>query len=422
MLGKLWGKRGARTILLAMLLAGLGSASVEAGGYISEGLEEPAQGGRQVLMYLEEEEAHIPSEFGRIYVNKDSRTMVPIRFISESLGHEVEWDGKARTVVIDNGDIKMPIGSRKPFVNGETKTMDTEAVLVGQRTYVPLRFISENLGYEVLYGRDNSLNAVFIYKDTKPSEAILRAYINNVVDLDRWKLSKDGGESQESLENNLSKDEWASKYKDFLAEDSRRLEIYLPDSKGYRSVRKFYQKKDASHWDVEYIDFVNLLGKSNPQMVIYNTGIYSYDSKMYIYDIVDGKVDLVYSFITKLTRNGPEEDISLMKSYISNDYKSLYFTGFDEEDKPSLFQVAYKDNLGNFQIEKKREIRKDDVYSDYSKASGLDIFTNYKKDRYPTKFPVNIIDIYDLSRPKQEPYIYIYVDDKSVDNLISNYK
>lgn len=243
MLGKLWRKRGARTILLAMLLAGLGSVSVEAGGYISEGLEEPAQGGRQVLMYLEEEEAHIPSEFGRIYVNKDSRTMVPIRFISESLGHEVEWDRESKKVLIDKGDIEMTLNSREALVKGQAQTMDTELVLIGGRTYVPLRFISENLGYEILYGRNDYKDAIFIYKDTKPSEAILRAYINKVVNIDTWKLVKETG-----IVDNVKE---GGRWKPILGKYTHRFPGYIIEDDGLGPDREFRIEKVSGKWPNE---------------------------------------------------------------------------------------------------------------------------------------------------------------------------
>jgi hypothetical protein len=76
---------------------------------------------------------------------ESGRTLVPVRFIAEALGHKVDWIQETRTVTIDDGEILLPIGSTTATVNGETVTLDVPAKLLESRTYVPLRFISENL-------------------------------------------------------------------------------------------------------------------------------------------------------------------------------------------------------------------------------------------------------------------------------------
>lgn len=82
---------------------------------------------------------------------QDSRTMVPIRFVAEALGAEVDADEKG-VVTIERGGvvIKHKIGTNNLTANGVTKTFDARSVLTKQfRTMVPLRFISEALGAEV---------------------------------------------------------------------------------------------------------------------------------------------------------------------------------------------------------------------------------------------------------------------------------
>ncbi len=84
---------------------------------------------------------------------ENGRTMVPIRVISENFGAEVLWNGEEKSVTIKNGsaEIKLVIDSATAFVNGEEKTLDSSAVISNGRTMVPLRFISEALGKEVEY-------------------------------------------------------------------------------------------------------------------------------------------------------------------------------------------------------------------------------------------------------------------------------
>lgn len=78
-------------------------------------------------------------------VIKNSRTLVPVRFIAEALGYEVEWDEKVNAAVIDHGRIVMYIGTNHAIIDGKHKTLDVKSELIGDRTMVPLRVIAETL-------------------------------------------------------------------------------------------------------------------------------------------------------------------------------------------------------------------------------------------------------------------------------------
>jgi hypothetical protein len=83
-----------------------------------------------------------------------NRTMVPIRFISEDLGVEVIWVGENKQVILKdpNNIIILTIDSDKVLVNNREKNLDCPAeILPPGRTFVPLRFVSENLGAKVFY-------------------------------------------------------------------------------------------------------------------------------------------------------------------------------------------------------------------------------------------------------------------------------
>ena len=99
----------------------------------------------------------------------DNRTMVPIRALTESFGAKVDYDNDAKTVTIVDGDttIVMTIGETTYTVNGEEKTMDVAPVIgSSDRTYVPVRFVAEALGYEVtaLYAADGTTSSVVFQK------------------------------------------------------------------------------------------------------------------------------------------------------------------------------------------------------------------------------------------------------------------
>jgi spore germination protein len=78
------------------------------------------------------------------------RTMVPIRFVieDEALKGQVYWDGKQNKVAMDvqGKYIEFFIGDRKARVDGQDKYFDTAPYIFEDRTYIPLRFLAENLG------------------------------------------------------------------------------------------------------------------------------------------------------------------------------------------------------------------------------------------------------------------------------------
>ncbi|MBX5465493.1 MAG: copper amine oxidase N-terminal domain-containing protein [Clostridia bacterium] len=82
---------------------------------------------------------------------RGGRTVLPIRFVSETMGFEVGWDPQTRTVSIrGNGrEIALTVGSTTAKVNGRAVQLDVAPVIVAGRTFVPVRFITENLGGQV---------------------------------------------------------------------------------------------------------------------------------------------------------------------------------------------------------------------------------------------------------------------------------
>ena len=94
--------------------------------------------------------------------NDANRTFVPLRFVSEVLGCKVDWQADSGTAIVDRPGtfIEMKTGSSQPLVNGEKKTLDAPARMMNQRTMVPLRFVSEALGCKVDW--DGSTRTVII--------------------------------------------------------------------------------------------------------------------------------------------------------------------------------------------------------------------------------------------------------------------
>ena len=82
---------------------------------------------------------------------ENDRTLIPIRAIAENMSFTVDWDGAERLVTVknDSTDIIFVIDGAAATVNGEEITLDAPARIVDDRTFVPLRFVSENMGATV---------------------------------------------------------------------------------------------------------------------------------------------------------------------------------------------------------------------------------------------------------------------------------
>lgn len=78
-------------------------------------------------------------------------TLVPIKAISDAFGAEVEWLSKTQEIIItgNTAKIRIKIGSDIADVNGEQVKMLEAAQTRNSRTVIPLKFISEKMGYKV---------------------------------------------------------------------------------------------------------------------------------------------------------------------------------------------------------------------------------------------------------------------------------
>jgi len=93
------------------------------------------------------------------FVDDNHRMMVPVRFVTERLGYEVAWEPcqneHAVTLSGREQTIRLVTGSQVAQVNGIETTLDTQAVFRDGRVYVPLRFLAEMAGMEVKWDDSN---------------------------------------------------------------------------------------------------------------------------------------------------------------------------------------------------------------------------------------------------------------------------
>lgn len=95
----------------------------------------------------------------------DNRVMIPARAIIEVLGGSADWNSKEKKITIALNDKKneMWVGKKEYTCNGSAKNMDVGAMIVNGRTMVPIRFVAESLGCDVNWL--DKLNQVIITYD-----------------------------------------------------------------------------------------------------------------------------------------------------------------------------------------------------------------------------------------------------------------
>lgn len=85
----------------------------------------------------------------------NNRTMVPIRAIMEDLGADVTYENRTVTCTLNGTTVTFAVGASEATVakDGatETVTLDSPSYIKNNRTYVPVRFISEASGYDVFW-------------------------------------------------------------------------------------------------------------------------------------------------------------------------------------------------------------------------------------------------------------------------------
>jgi len=87
----------------------------------------------------------------------DGRTLLPARAIVEMLGGEIFWDNDLRQVHINHGGthVLLTINDPVAYINSAPHELDVPPQIVNDRTLVPLRFVAESLGVDVDFEFDS---------------------------------------------------------------------------------------------------------------------------------------------------------------------------------------------------------------------------------------------------------------------------
>ncbi|WP_099189428.1 stalk domain-containing protein [Tepidibacter mesophilus] len=88
---------------------------------------------------------------------ENARTFVPIRFIAENLGANVSWNSVSQEAILEYEDknIKLPLYSSTANINGSFVNLDAPINIYNSRTFVPVRFIAETFDCSVNWDSSN---------------------------------------------------------------------------------------------------------------------------------------------------------------------------------------------------------------------------------------------------------------------------
>lgn len=313
---------------------------------------------------------------------ENGSTLVPFRAILEELGYAIEWNAKTSTITATREDsiIKLKINSKLATVDGVQKNMSVAPKVLSERTVVPLRFISENSGADVLW--DDKTKKITITRTGKYNTGKVMFYEKNknIVSL------YDGNEIEKiDLVDEEIINWYSFKGKVLLTifekkRNTNSFRIYkdgkfevLTDNLGH-TLESFDMKDTFEYNDNLIIHCYDRTQKFNKLYRFDGQKLYLiqdnfYVGKYYLFKdkLVINKYDNKRNYTVVVFNKGNWEPSVLRKSFIINDgiqdSDNLYFTGNNQEG--ACRPLAVYD--GNSVSESSFKILSEDVNIDINK-------------------------------------------------------
>ncbi|WP_211744942.1 N-acetylmuramoyl-L-alanine amidase family protein [Paenibacillus sp. Marseille-Q4541] len=118
------------------------------------------QAATNIKIFLDGNQVSLPSGVNAELIS--NKVMIPIRVVSEELGYSVGWEQKTKTVTIiqDKKVIKMVAGQKTATVDGSKINLDIAPVIKKGTTLVPIRFVAEAMGMKVSW--NNQTKSVYL--------------------------------------------------------------------------------------------------------------------------------------------------------------------------------------------------------------------------------------------------------------------
>jgi hypothetical protein len=162
----------------------------------------------------------------------NNRTLLPVRTVIEGIGGSIDWNEEKQEVTLVYGQdtIRLTIGSDTAYLNNTVQMLDTAPTIINGRTMLPIRFISESFNFDVDWNGETQ--TVTITEESKPT--VESAVENTISSFNETMLKvtfgNDGSSYNIALEDNATT-QFLVKY---LGSESMNLPIYHDgDYEGY---------------------------------------------------------------------------------------------------------------------------------------------------------------------------------------------
>lgn len=286
------------------------------------------------------------------------RTFVPIRELVEGLGAEVKWDNLEKSALIkfEKKEIKLKIDSKVSYISGKKIILNESSIpklakysepKEETKTMVPLRFVSEALGYKVDWNSEENL-AVITTEKAKDSDLITNNDNNDTKENNSEKKSKKRkkdlslvnnqyiSNSEKKEMNNAKKSNRISAYKAAgLSEDEYNIDP------GKRKITKTIKKEGP-------ITIVIDPGHGGKDPGANSSVISSINEKELTLKVAEKLYEKLQAtdYEVLMTRNSDEYIKLLDRAQLSNEnnselFLSIHFNSSDENKSAKGIEVLY---------------------------------------------------------------------------------
>jgi len=237
-------------------------------------------------------------------VIKNDRTLIPVRFVSEELGAEVIWNSDNRTVLIKKNDESMLLKIDSKIVNYNNndfyQVSDVAPTIINDRTYVPVRLVSNGLGAYIDW--DNNTRTVVV--DSKRESKIKPFYDMSFNETNKLIYVS----SEKDIEINIPKE---------YQNDYYNLKLFLLDNDAYSGY--IVSKEKATKNILKYNPKVEDNGEK-----IFIVGLFDNDNNWIMGDIKKAFINVIPKISGKVNENySITPEINFLAKYINYEIKNL---------------------------------------------------------------------------------------------------
>ncbi|OAB29587.1 copper amine oxidase N-terminal domain-containing protein [Paenibacillus macquariensis] len=234
-----------------------------------------------------------------------SRVMIPVRFVSEALGAKVDYKNKTVLIDKDGKNISMKVDSKIVLANGKKIILDVPVRIKENRTFVPLRFVSEALNAKVEWNVEKYLVSITTSNSTsgeaEPDSSGKELKWGQYTELGKVLFKNNMRVANEHLIFTMPENAQGILYKPGNGNGEKLIakknySLPLGENQGYIMLTKIYSEKDYIEGYAVYLDVKseNLDGHYNE---LKNDAVVS--STL----IINGKMEITEATLTNVIKD-----------------------------------------------------------------------------------------------------------------------